>query len=136
MDTFMSHHWLSQEMQFNYYGFLAWGIISRISLPLMIFYRFHQSVILVEIWKNTVLLAPHPRWRSAAASGLSAQLRRLAAPEVARFLPAGRLGPDPPLSSDDPLVLGWLQVQSPPAVPSTGIKQVPFHRNLEHLMRL
>ncbi|XP_043199848.1 proton channel OtopLc-like isoform X2 [Amphibalanus amphitrite] len=53
MDTFMSHHWLSQEMQFNYYGFLAWGIISRISLPLMIFYRFHQSVILVEIWKNT-----------------------------------------------------------------------------------
>ncbi|XP_037087799.1 proton channel OtopLc-like [Pollicipes pollicipes] len=53
MDTFMSHHWLSQEMQFNYYGFLAWGVISRISLPLTIFYRFHQSVILVEIWKNT-----------------------------------------------------------------------------------
>ena len=83
-----------------------------------------------------VLLAPHPRWRTAATAGMDAQLQQLAAPEVARFVPAGRLGPAPTLPSDDPLVLGWLQVQSPPAVPPTGIRQMPFHRNLQHLMRL
>ena len=37
----------------RFYGLLAWGIISRISLPLLIFYRFHSCVVLVEIWKNT-----------------------------------------------------------------------------------
>ena len=61
-----------QGVQTEFYGLLAWGIISRISLPLLIFYRsssisrvfssslitlllsrFHSCVVLVEIWKNT-----------------------------------------------------------------------------------
>ena len=73
LDTFMTHNWVTQEIQLQFYGllgmqqpfffnfglanecnpFLAWGVISRISLPLMIFYRFHSCVVLVEIWKNT-----------------------------------------------------------------------------------
>ena len=53
LDTFMTHNWVTQEIQLNFYGLLAWGVISRISLPLMIFYRFHSCVVLVEIWKNT-----------------------------------------------------------------------------------
>ncbi|XP_069191181.1 proton channel OtopLc [Procambarus clarkii] len=53
LDTFMTHTSVSQQFQFGFYGVLAWGIISRISLPLLILYRFHSAVILVEIWKNT-----------------------------------------------------------------------------------
>ncbi|XP_040570686.1 proton channel OtopLc isoform X1 [Lepeophtheirus salmonis] len=53
LDTFMTHSWITQELQLDFYGVLTWGIISRISLPLMIFYRFHSCVVLVEIWKNT-----------------------------------------------------------------------------------
>ena len=53
LDTFMTHTNVSQESQISFYGVLAWGIVSRISLPLMILYRFHSAVILVEIWKNT-----------------------------------------------------------------------------------
>jgi len=53
LDTFMSHRDITQGVQSQFYGLLAWGIISRISLPLLIFYRFHSCVALVEIWKNT-----------------------------------------------------------------------------------
>lgn len=53
LDTFMTHTRISQHFQFSFYGTLAWGIISRISVPLLILYRFHSAVILVEIWKNT-----------------------------------------------------------------------------------
>ncbi|CAL4134095.1 unnamed protein product [Meganyctiphanes norvegica] len=53
LDTFMTHTNISQIFQLDFFGVLAWGIISRISLPLMILYRFHSAVILVEIWKNT-----------------------------------------------------------------------------------
>ena len=53
LDTFMSHNWMTQELQFSFYGYLAWGIVSRLSLPLLVFYRFHSAVVLIEIWKNT-----------------------------------------------------------------------------------
>lgn len=53
LDTFMTHNWMTQELQFSFYGFLAWGIISRLALPLLVFYRFHSAVVLIEIWKNT-----------------------------------------------------------------------------------
>lgn len=53
LDTFMTHTNISQFFQLDFFGVLAWGIISRVSLPLMILYRFHSAVILVEIWKNT-----------------------------------------------------------------------------------
>ena len=43
LDTFMTHNWITQEMQLSFYGLLAWGIISRISLPLLIFYRFDPT---------------------------------------------------------------------------------------------
>nr|CAH0107979.1 unnamed protein product [Daphnia galeata] len=53
LDTFMTHNWMTQELHFSFYGFLAWGIISRLALPLLVFYRFHSAVVLIEIWKNT-----------------------------------------------------------------------------------
>ena len=39
--------------QLRFYGFYAWSMIQRVCLPLCIFFRFHSSVILVEIWKNS-----------------------------------------------------------------------------------
>lgn len=60
-DTFVTQSWLSQELQLRFFGVLAWGIISRIGLPLLVFYRFHSCVLLLEIWKRsyrTPLLDP------------------------------------------------------------------------------
>ena len=53
LDTFMTHNPITHEFQIAFYGKVVWGVISRISLPLMILFRFHSAVILVEIWKNT-----------------------------------------------------------------------------------
>ncbi|XP_054159742.1 proton channel OtopLc-like [Oppia nitens] len=35
----------------NYFGKLTWMILSNANLPLMLFYRFHSSVCLSDIWK-------------------------------------------------------------------------------------
>lgn len=51
-DTVITHNWISQEIQLRFFGVLAWGIISRIGLPLLIFYRFHSCVLLLEAWNK------------------------------------------------------------------------------------
>lgn len=51
-DTVIIHNWISQELQLRFFGVLTWGIISRIGLPLLIFYRFHSCVLLLEIWNK------------------------------------------------------------------------------------
>lgn len=43
----------ANPVQVNFYGFLPWAIVQRISLPLCIFYRFHSAIVYAEIWKNT-----------------------------------------------------------------------------------
>jgi surface polysaccharide O-acyltransferase-like enzyme len=40
-------------VQRNFYGFGAWAVIHRLLLPLCIFFRFHSTVILADIWKNS-----------------------------------------------------------------------------------
>ncbi|XP_054261038.1 proton channel OtopLc-like isoform X2 [Macrosteles quadrilineatus] len=50
--SFVGQSWLSQELQLRYLGVLAWGVISRISLPLLVFYRFHSGVLLLEVWQR------------------------------------------------------------------------------------
>ncbi|XP_040571544.1 uncharacterized protein [Lepeophtheirus salmonis] len=40
-------------VQLKFYGFYTWTVIQRIVLPLCIFFRFHSTVILAEIWKNS-----------------------------------------------------------------------------------
>ncbi|XP_029708389.1 proton channel OtopLc isoform X2 [Aedes albopictus] len=37
----------------KFYGIWAWTIITHISMPLAIFYRFHSTICLFEVWKNT-----------------------------------------------------------------------------------
>ncbi|GJQ77452.1 hypothetical protein Trydic_g20849 [Trypoxylus dichotomus] len=36
----------------NFYGPWAWTIITHISMPLAVFYRFHSTICLFEIWKS------------------------------------------------------------------------------------
>lgn len=36
----------------NFFGVWAWTIITHVSMPLAIFYRFHSTICLFEIWKD------------------------------------------------------------------------------------
>ncbi|KAF6200214.1 hypothetical protein GE061_006517 [Apolygus lucorum] len=42
-----------QPIELGFYGIWAWSIITQISMPLAVFYRFHSTVCLCEIWKCT-----------------------------------------------------------------------------------
>jgi len=50
-DTFSFKKFAVSYYQLQYYSVLAWSIISAISSPLAIFYRFHSSVCLSDCWK-------------------------------------------------------------------------------------
>lgn len=41
------------------YGGWAWTIITHVSMPLAIFYRFHSSICLFEIWKSVYKAKEH-----------------------------------------------------------------------------
>ncbi|XP_023246757.1 uncharacterized protein LOC106642326 [Copidosoma floridanum] len=61
-DTIVTQNWISQELQLRFFGILAWGVISRIGLPLLIFYRFHSFVLLFEAWSKCyrTIKSDHP----------------------------------------------------------------------------
>ncbi|KAF4523613.1 hypothetical protein B566_EDAN014587 [Ephemera danica] len=40
----------------EFYGVWAWTIITHVSMPLAVFYRFHSTVCLLEIWKTAYKL--------------------------------------------------------------------------------
>ncbi|XP_023218358.1 otopetrin-2-like isoform X2 [Centruroides sculpturatus] len=48
----------SNPVQMNFYGFWAWTIITHVTTPLTIFFRFHSTVCLCDIWKRTYKLKP------------------------------------------------------------------------------
>ncbi|XP_016661882.1 proton channel OtopLc isoform X2 [Acyrthosiphon pisum] len=52
-DSFITQSWISQERQLRFMGLLSWGLLSRISLPLVVFYRFHSGVLLLQIWQKS-----------------------------------------------------------------------------------
>ncbi|XP_025195323.1 proton channel OtopLc-like isoform X1 [Melanaphis sacchari] len=52
-DSFITQSWISQERQLRFMGLLSWGLLSRISLPLVVFYRFHSGVLLLQIWHKS-----------------------------------------------------------------------------------
>ena len=49
----------SNPVALKFYGVLLWSIISHVSTPLVIFYRFHSTVCLANIWKNAYKLKVH-----------------------------------------------------------------------------
>ena len=42
----------ANPVQVNFYGNVAWNIITHVSVPFAIFYRFHSTVCLANIWKH------------------------------------------------------------------------------------
>jgi len=40
-------------VQIEFFGYKPWVIIQKLALPLCIFFRFHSTVALAEIWKNS-----------------------------------------------------------------------------------
>jgi hypothetical protein len=44
----------------EFYGVWAWTIITHVSMPLAVFYRFHSTVCLLEIWKTAYKLKVEP----------------------------------------------------------------------------
>lgn len=56
ISTFETSRADAHPTQLNYYGVWAWTIISHVSMPLAIFYRFHVTVCLCEIWKRSYKL--------------------------------------------------------------------------------
>lgn len=48
----------SHPIQLNFYGLWAWSILTHVAMPLAIFYRFHSTVCLCEIWKRSYKIKP------------------------------------------------------------------------------
>lgn len=48
----------SHPVQLHFYGLWAWTIITHVSMPLAIFYRFHSTVCLCEVWKRAYKVKP------------------------------------------------------------------------------
>ncbi|XP_014483556.1 PREDICTED: uncharacterized protein LOC106749032 isoform X3 [Dinoponera quadriceps] len=51
--TFETQKVIANPVQLDFYGFLAWAIVQRVTLPLCIFHRFHSAVTFAEIWKTS-----------------------------------------------------------------------------------
>ncbi|XP_038105416.1 proton channel OtopLc-like [Culex quinquefasciatus] len=41
------------DERYTFYGYVLWSILNHLSLPLIMFYRFHASVCLVDIWRHS-----------------------------------------------------------------------------------
>lgn len=52
-DTLVTFSWVSQELQLGFFGVLSWGVISRVSLPLLVLHRFHSCVRLLYAWQRS-----------------------------------------------------------------------------------
>lgn len=52
MNTFAVDHADTVPLYEEFYGTLAWSILSHICIPLIIFFRFHSTVCLSDIWIN------------------------------------------------------------------------------------
>ncbi|KFM78483.1 Otopetrin-2, partial [Stegodyphus mimosarum] len=53
MNTLQTQRSDSNPIQLKFYGFWAWTIITHITTPLAIYFRFHSTVCLCAIWKKS-----------------------------------------------------------------------------------
>ena len=59
INTFETQKPEHNPLQVRFYGPEAWSIFSHISVPLGIYYRFHSTVCLSNIWKNAWKFRKH-----------------------------------------------------------------------------
>lgn len=57
----------AHPVQNDFYGLWPWAIISNISSPLSIFYRYHSTVCLCEIWKRCYKVQDKPMTSSPSS---------------------------------------------------------------------
>merc|ERR1712223_274786 len=48
----------ASHVEEEFYGFMSWVLIQRITLPLAVFFRFHSAVVSIELWKE--VYSPKP----------------------------------------------------------------------------
>ena len=49
----------SSPLAMSFFGLLAWSVFKHLTTPLAIFYRFHSTVCLANIWKNAYKVKTH-----------------------------------------------------------------------------
>ena len=59
METLLIKSYDYQTAKIDFYGPEAWTILSHMTLPICIFYRFHSAVALVDIWKSAYKAPEH-----------------------------------------------------------------------------
>jgi len=42
----------ASRVEEEFYGFMSWVLIRRVTLPLAVFFRFHSAVVSIELWKE------------------------------------------------------------------------------------
>jgi len=52
-DTFELQKSKASLVEAEFYGYLVWVWMQRITLPICIFFRFHSTALLVDCWKNS-----------------------------------------------------------------------------------
>lgn len=52
INSFEILHAGSHPTAIDVFGFMPWSIITHVTVPLAIFYRYHSTVCLVDIWKD------------------------------------------------------------------------------------
>ncbi|XP_062580213.1 proton channel OtopLc-like [Saccostrea cucullata] len=51
MNTFETQQPEHNPVQMDFYGPLAWSVLTHVTVPLSIYFRFHSSVCLINIWR-------------------------------------------------------------------------------------
>lgn len=52
INTLIKGHASFRPSHLEFFGQWAWVIITHVSMPLAIFYRFHSTICLFDIWKS------------------------------------------------------------------------------------
>ncbi|XP_068154523.1 proton channel OtopLc isoform X1 [Drosophila tropicalis] len=59
VNTLIKGRAVFRETHLEFFGVWGWTIITHISMPLAIFYRFHSTICLFEVWKITYKAKAH-----------------------------------------------------------------------------
>ncbi|XP_005176136.2 proton channel OtopLc isoform X2 [Musca domestica] len=59
VNTLIKGRAVFRQTHLEFYGAWAWTIITHVSMPLAIFYRFHSTICLFEVWKITYKAKAH-----------------------------------------------------------------------------
>lgn len=60
INTLVKNQAMFRPTHLRFFGAWAWTIITHVSMPLAIFYRFHSTICLFEIWKTTYKVRHEP----------------------------------------------------------------------------